>query len=267
MIRVDQSKCIGCGICTKDCLQEILHVTDGKLQSPTTDCLNCGHCVAICPASAISIPDYDMADIETISGHDTLDPNVLLTAIKSRRSIRHFKDTPVAMELIDKIVEAARYSPTGSNRQEVEFILVQDRIPELTRTALSVLAKLPEDPPANLPRYFIDRYKERWPEMERMYLEDGKDPLFYHANSVLIFTGTSAIDAALAASNASLMAHALGLGCVHIGFMEIAGKTKCIQDFFHLEPGRKLVCCLAIGHPDVHYVRTAPRKAKSIQRM
>ena len=168
---------------------------------------------------------------------------------------------------IEQIVAAARYTPTGSNRQGVEYILVQERIPELIRTTLSVLTGIPQNPPTGVSGYLIDRYRDRWPEMERSYLEQGTDPLFYRAPAVLVFTGTNVIDTALAASNAELMVHALGLGCVYVGFMEIAGKTDRIREFFSLEQGRELVCCLAIGHPDIHFFRTAPRAQKKLRLM
>ena len=236
--------------------------------TPELSCIQCGHCVAVCPTGAISIPEYDMDEVEPVSGGiSELRPDVLLRAIKSCRSIRHFQDKPVDMADIEQIVAAARYTPTGSNRQEVEYILVRDRIPELIRTTLSALTDIPKNPPTGVSDYLIERYRNRWPEMERLYLEQGTDPLFYRAPAVLVFTGTNVIDTALAASNAELMVHALGLGCVYVGFMEITGKTGRIREFFSLEQGRDLVCCLAIGHPDIRFFRTAPRERKELQLM
>ena len=44
----------------------------------TSDCIQCGHCVAICPQEAVSIPEYDMADVEEYSGSGFhLDPEKL----------------------------------------------------------------------------------------------------------------------------------------------------------------------------------------------
>ena len=41
----------------------------------------------------------------------------LLDLVKKRRSIRRFKSDPVPRELIEKIVEAARWAPSGFNMQ------------------------------------------------------------------------------------------------------------------------------------------------------
>lgn len=268
MIQIDQTKCIGCGACTKDCIKNCLRIENGSLEMQhILSCIQCGHCVAVCPTGAVSIPEYAMDEVEAIPLRHELDPEVLLRAIKSRRSVRHFRDEPVSMADIERIAAAARYTPTGRNRQEVELILVRERLPELIRAVLSVLVHLPEKPPAGISPELIEQYRDRWTEMERAYLEEGKDPLFYKAPAVLVFTGRNVIDTALAASNAELMVYALGLGCVHVGFLEIAGKTEQIRRFFSLEPGRDLVCCLAIGHPDIHFLRTAPRQKKEFRMM
>jgi len=47
-------------------------------------------------------------------------------AIKERRSVRAYKDTDVEEEKLGKILEAARLSPSASNRQEWKFIVVKN---------------------------------------------------------------------------------------------------------------------------------------------
>ncbi|MBU2102788.1 MAG: nitroreductase family protein [Candidatus Omnitrophota bacterium] len=59
-------------------------------------------------------------------------------AIKTRRSIRSYRDTPVEAEKITTILEAGRQAPSASNRQEWRFIVVTD---SNIRQALSVAAK------------------------------------------------------------------------------------------------------------------------------
>lgn len=49
----------------------------------------------------------------------------LLTLVKNRRSIRRFKKDPVPKELILKIVEVARWAPSGFNLQPWEFVIVE----------------------------------------------------------------------------------------------------------------------------------------------
>ena len=50
----------------------------------------------------------------------------LLALIKSRRSIRRFKPKRVPIELVEKVIEAGRWSPSGDNSQPWEFVVVRD---------------------------------------------------------------------------------------------------------------------------------------------
>jgi nitroreductase len=52
-----------------------------------------------------------------------------LELVKSRRSVRSFKSDPVADRDIDRIIEAARWAPSGFNLQPWEFVVVKN--PEL----------------------------------------------------------------------------------------------------------------------------------------
>tara|TARA_B100001971_G_scaffold132423_1_gene122265 strand:- start:378 stop:1022 length:645 start_codon:yes stop_codon:yes gene_type:complete len=50
----------------------------------------------------------------------------IFEAIKNRRSIRSFQDKAVPEELLRKIIEAAQWAPSASNRQEWRFIVIDD---------------------------------------------------------------------------------------------------------------------------------------------
>jgi nitroreductase len=51
----------------------------------------------------------------------------VMEAIRTRRSIRKYKPTPVPMEDIRLIVEAATWAPSGYNQQPWKFIVLQDQ--------------------------------------------------------------------------------------------------------------------------------------------
>jgi len=51
----------------------------------------------------------------------------LLELVKKRRSIRTFKPNPIPDEYVDKIIEVARWAPSGANTQSWEFIVVKKR--------------------------------------------------------------------------------------------------------------------------------------------
>ena len=50
----------------------------------------------------------------------------ILNVIKQRRSVRRYKADPVPDDVLHRVLEAARFSPSGKNLQPWKFILVQD---------------------------------------------------------------------------------------------------------------------------------------------
>jgi nitroreductase len=60
-----------------------------------------------------------------------MDYDSLLELVKKRRSIRRFKPDPIPDESIDKILEVARWAPSGFNMQPWEFVVV--RRPDLRK--------------------------------------------------------------------------------------------------------------------------------------
>jgi nitroreductase len=49
-----------------------------------------------------------------------------LELVKKRRSFRRFKSDPVPKEILEKVLDAARYPPSAGNSQPWEFVVVQD---------------------------------------------------------------------------------------------------------------------------------------------
>jgi len=48
-------------------------------------------------------------------------------AIRARRNVRHYQDRPIPGEELDRILEAARRTPSSVNRQRWDFVVVTDR--------------------------------------------------------------------------------------------------------------------------------------------
>jgi nitroreductase len=56
-----------------------------------------------------------------------MDYEQFLTLVKTRRSTRRFKTDPIPDEMVEKIIEAGRWAPSGANSQPWEFIVIKDR--------------------------------------------------------------------------------------------------------------------------------------------
>ena len=137
----------------------------------------------------------------------------MLELIKTRKSVKGYKDTPVAKELIEKIVEAGLYAPSGLNKQSPIILAVTDKE---TRDMLS-------------------------------HLNAGKDPFkrndpFYGAPVVLVVLADKSVptylyDGSLVMENMLLAAHALGLGACWI---------HRAKETFEMPEGKALLAKLGI---------------------
>ncbi|MFX1393138.1 MAG: nitroreductase family protein [Promethearchaeota archaeon] len=56
-----------------------------------------------------------------------INPNLLLEFLKGRRSIRNFQNKLVSDKDIDMILEAGRWTPSASNKQPWQFIVIKNR--------------------------------------------------------------------------------------------------------------------------------------------
>ena len=48
-------------------------------------------------------------------------------AIMNRKSVRAYRNDPIPKEVLTRVLEAARWAPSGSNLQPWKFIVVRDK--------------------------------------------------------------------------------------------------------------------------------------------
>ena len=272
---INLAACTGCGLCASDCLRGILTVREGKAAVKPGICMECGHCVAICPSNAIRLPGSDESAIRPYDAATfAIEPDRLLNFMAFRRSVRKFRPDRVEPEKVQRLLDAGRYAPTGANRQKTRYILLQDQKKELTEIALHTLsetAKVMEQIPS---MSGLLRYKEKWMNLYRLWQDSGVDKLFYDADCVLLVVttdpagGSGQLDAGLASANIELMANALGLGVCYIGFFSMAvGLNEELRSRLGLKENEELISTLAIGYPNVRYYRTVDRRPANLTRL
>ncbi len=270
MMKIDVEKCVGCGQCVKDCFPNDIAIVDGRAKIKNVTCIKCGHCIAICPQDAVWTDVYNMEDVNDYNEEEfAVDANHLLNFIKFRRTVRQFENKEVEEEKLAKIIEGGRFTQTGSNMQDVSYIVVREGLQELKDLTLESLKKIGEDILNSLtPETMIyKRYAKMWIRMYENYKEDPKqnDKLFFNAPAVIIVTANSQVNGALASSNMELMTNALGLGTFFSGFFVRAAQgNKKMMDFLDIKDGKEIVTCMVIGYPKVKYLRTVPRKEADI---
>ena len=270
MMNVNSEKCVGCGLCVKDCFPKCIEIVDEKAKINNVTCMKCGHCIAVCTKGAVSTDEYNMEDVKDYSESEfIIEPDNLLNFIKFRRTTRQFKDKDVEIEKLFKIIEAGRFTQTGTNAQNVSYIVVKNNIEQLKEIALESLKNRGEEILKNLNPQTMPykRYAQMWIKMYNGYKEDPKmnDKLFFNAPALILVVSDSQVNGALASSNMELMTNAQGLGTFFSGFFAMAAQgNEVIRELLGLEGNKEIVTCMVIGYPNVKYVRTVPRKDASI---
>ena len=94
---------------------------------------------------------------------------------------------------------------------------------------------------------------------------NSRDKLFFNAPVVIVISANSVVNGSLASANMELIANALDLGVLFSGFtVRGAQDNQTIRDFLEIKENKEVVTTLVIGHPDVKYFRTVPRKKADV---
>jgi NAD-dependent dihydropyrimidine dehydrogenase PreA subunit len=220
-IRVDEEKCISCGDCVLACSSALFVTQSEKMQVVNEEYCNlCGHCIALCPTEAIRIEEIDQREFLALPEDLKVPPETLATFLRSRRSCKVFAEKEVPKQVLEKLIDIARYAPSGRNSQNFQFIVIQDR--KLIRTLASRTAvffgnlyKMLSAPGVNLPPWLQTHM--RGIRLNWEYYQAGKDRIFRNAPALIIIhaqaeNSSSAQNCHLSMAHIMLQAQAMGLG-------------------------------------------------------
>jgi NAD-dependent dihydropyrimidine dehydrogenase PreA subunit len=115
-VTIDTERCKKDGLCAMVCPKGIF-VQREKLTIPELmdeeGCIACGQCVAICRQGAISHSEFPATTLRAIQFEQMPTPEDVMVLLKTRRSIRAFRDKPLAKDTIETIIDGARFAPSG----------------------------------------------------------------------------------------------------------------------------------------------------------
>ena len=262
-IVIDTQRCNKDGMCAASCPLSLIGIDeDTKIpymhEELKDSCMECGHCISVCSQDALMLNDLKPEDCALIDSDLTANQEVVEQLLKSRRSIRKFKDKPVSQDEINKLIDMVNNSPTGMNAQGTSWRLIndKDKIQDLAEHVVEwmrQMSKVNEE----YARYF-SRPIAAW--------DEGVDTVLRSAPALAVAVAHSAIPAGLedgvtAISQVELAAPSLGLGTCWAGFFYFAASSsKEIQGYISISEGEKCVGAVMLGYPQFKYRRIPQRK-------
>lgn len=260
---IDAALCCGDGLCAAVCPTGRISMDAVSGQAilspgPSRPCNGCGHCAAICPRRAVRVEREGQGDTPADApAWDTwrLEPARLDAFLRMRRSVREFKPDPVPREVLERVLDGARYAPTASNRQDVGWIVVQAPA-TLRRLADSIAA---------------------WAEASPLYAavaqeyRRGVDTMLRHAPCALLLHSRrdfamSGQDCGVALTFAELLLAAEGLGSCWSGLAGRAAQERPdLLAWLGLPEERAVFGGLMVGYPRYRYRRPPARLASRVE--
>ena len=156
----------------------------------------------------------------------------LMEAIKERRSIRKYRPDSVPEEVLQKVLEAVRWSPSWANTQCCEVVVAKD-----PKVKSELATTLPQTNPAL--RSMTDA-----PLVLVLCGKKGTSG-FYKGQAVTVKGDWLMFDTGLAMQNLCLAAHGLGLGTVIVGMFD----HKKAEQVLGVPEGVEVVAITPVGYP------------------
>ena len=150
----------------------------------------------------------------------------VLEAIKGRRSIRAFKNQGVPAEIVEELIDAARWAPSAGNIQPWEFIIV--RKPRIKRRLVETA----------LGQMFI----EEAPVVIVVCADEERSSQGYGVRGKTLYCIQ---DTAAAMQNIHLTAYSLGLGTCWVGAFREEETRKILK----IPRGMRPVAIIPVGYP------------------
>ncbi|MGN0438675.1 MAG: nitroreductase family protein [Lachnospiraceae bacterium] len=159
-----------------------------------------------------------------------------LACMKTRRSIRKFKDTPVDHDTIQQIIDVARYAPSWKNTQITRYNIVENK---------EILEKIANE--CVLDFEYNQKTISRAPQLVVVSMIEKRcgyerDGSFSTSKE----DRWEMFDAGIASQTFCLAAHELGVGTVILGIFD----EKKIAEAISLPEGQKVAALIAMGYPN-----------------
>ena len=203
-----------------------------------------------------------------------MDYDELLELLKTRRSVRAFTPDPVPDDLIDKIIEAARWAPSGANSQPWEFVVIRnqqtkDRLAAIVRDHMELghKAELTRPPELRWPSAARPVSDPAWKTAPVLILVYG-DPRVSKSFPVLAYLerGQSIFLSGLASAflQMTLAATSLRLGCHWASSVGTGYCSALTKELLGIPEDFVVYDMLAVGYPAMQPVPRLVREREAM---
>jgi nitroreductase/NAD-dependent dihydropyrimidine dehydrogenase PreA subunit len=268
LLEVDQQSCKQDGICAAVCPVGIIDFEEGRYPGPIDGaealCIRCGHCVAACPTGSLSHGEMPVDQCPPIQRNLQLSAEHCEHFLRSRRSIRVYKDKPVPRGDLARLIEVARYAPSGHNSQCTEWLVLDNR-DELRKLA-GIVAEWMRWMISNMPELALalhmDKTLQRWEEGNDVILRDAPVVIITHAEEENRMAPSTCI---IALTYLELAAPSMGLGSCWAGYFNAAATVfPPMKEALSLPTGHQCFGSMMVGYPKFSYHRLPMRKPPPI---
>ncbi len=262
-ISIDQEKCILCEACVETCPYHIFFSENSEIHlRHEEECIACGHCVAVCPVEAVIHPALDLAGFLPAPKIFPFSPEALYVSLRGRRSCRAYQDKEVPREILEKLIDIGRYAPTGHNRQNFEFIVVQDKatIEKLVNQTVQFFQRFARELEASPGPHPLKRLLWEFRKDYEFSLQ-GKDRIFRGAPVVILLHAPAGI-----LFHMVMMAEALGLATfLNRRFLIATDRVPEIPKELGVPAGNQIFGCVTVGFPKYKFQKLPSRKPAKVK--
>lgn len=184
-----------------------------------------------------------------------------LEAILTRRSTRKYRDKMPARELIEKVIEAGRFAPSGSNSQNTHFIVFSDK------NILTKMAELVKDEFSKMeagPDTYVSLRNAINASKTTSYVFHYGAPVFIVVANKKNY-GNAMADSACALESMMIAANALDLGSCWINQIHWLDENENIRNFlrpFGLDDVETVTGGLILGYAETGLPNRTPLERK-----